>query len=260
MDTQLITHPTLDLIHAHASCRHYDTNAPVPDTAIETIVSAAQRASTSSNIQAWSVIAIRNAETRAELARLSGEQKHIAEAPVFLVWCADLARLDAVAALRGYPQNTEYLESFFTAAVDATLASQNAALAAEALGLGICYIGGLRNNPREVIQLLQLPKLVFPIFGMTVGYPSKPPRTRPRLPRSAMLNWETYAPTTEADLRAYDREMAQTGIYQGRQVPVPGKPEQMEDYGWLEHTARRGEKPARAQLSEILREQGFELK
>ena len=83
-------------------------------------------------------------------------QPIIGEAPVFLAWCADRARLDRVCSLRGYEQNTETLENFLVAAVDAAIAAQNAALAAESLGLGICYIGSIRNNPAEVIKLLDL--------------------------------------------------------------------------------------------------------
>jgi len=251
--------PTLDLIHAHGSCRRYRPD-PLPDSAIETIVEAGQRASTSSNMQAFSAIAVTNPAKRAELARLCGEQKHIAQAPAFLAWCADLARIERACQLRGLPQSSEHIENFLIAAIDAVIAAQNAALAAESLGLGICYIGAIRNNPREIIQLLELPRLVFPVTGMTVGWPVKNPPVRPRLGLEAVLHWESYNTEQDQSLLAYDREMAATGIYEGRQVEIPGKPGEMEEYGWLEHSARRVVNPMRTHLREVLAEQGFLLK
>lgn len=254
-----MTNSVLDVIHAHGSVRAYKPD-PVPDALLETIVRAAQRASTSSNLQAYSVIAVTDAAKRARLAELCGNQAHIAQAPLFLAWCADLARLDRVCALRGYTQVTEYVENFLVAALDAVIAAQNAALAAESLGLGICYIGSIRNNPREVIELLGVPRLVFPVVGMTVGYPEKPPHLRPRLALEAILHRECYNPDQDRALHEYDRVMAATGIYSQRQVPVPGKPKEMEDYGWLEHSARRVAQPTRTHLRQVLEEQGFALK
>jgi nitroreductase len=250
---------TLELIHRHGSVRHYRPD-PVPSEMVETIAAAAQRSSTSSNLQMMSVIAVTDAEQRKRLAELCGNQSHIAEAPVFMAWCADLNRLDRVCQLRGYKQVTEYAENFLLATVDTAIASQTAALAAESLGLGICYIGSIRNNPRAVIELLALPHLVFPVTGMTVGWPAAAPRLRPRLTTGAVLHWETYNRDQDQALRDYDRAMIETRIYEGRQAPVPGKPEQVEDYGWLEHSARRVSQPTRTFLRAVLMDQGFELK
>ncbi len=254
-----MTNSTLDLIHAHGSVRAYKTD-PLPASMVETIVAAAQRASSSSNLQAYSVIAVTDAARRARLAELCGKQMFIAQAPLFLAWCADLARLDRVCALRGYSQSTEYVENFLIGAIDVGITAQNAALAAESLGLGICYVGSIRNNPREVIQLLGLPRLVFPVVGMTIGVPEKPPTLRPRLPLQAVLHRECYNFDQDQSLREYDRTMAATGIYDQRQVPVPGKPGEVEEYGWLEHTARRVSQATRAFMRDVLNEQGFALK
>ena len=251
--------PTLELINQHGSCRRYKPD-PVPATVIETIVSAGQRASTSSNLQTYSVIAVTDADKREQLYELCGQQGHITEAPVFLTFCADLARLDHICQLRGYTQVADYMENFLIAAVDAAIAAQNVALAAESLELSICYIGSIRNNPREVIELLGLPKLVFPITGMTVGYTVEQPRLRPRLPLREILHHEQYHPPIYETLLEYDQEMINTGIYENRQVPIPGKSEEMEDYGWMEHSARRASQVVRPFLREILEEQGFEVK
>ncbi len=254
-----MTNPTLDLIHRHASVRRYKPD-PLPASIIETIVAAGQRASTSSNLQIYSVIAVTDAAKREKLAALADNQAFIREAPVFLVWCADLARLDRACQLRGTAQVTEYVDNFLTATVDASLAAQNATLAAESLSLGMCYVGALRNNIREVIELLGLPHLVFPLFGMTLGWPAKEARVKPRLPLNAILHWENYNVDQDAYLHEYDQTMAATGIYTGRQAPFPGREGVMENYGWLEHSARRAAKAARTDLREVLEKQGFLLK
>ncbi len=249
----------IEQIHQHVSIRRYKPD-PIPREWVEAIVAAGQRAATSSNLQAYSVVAVTDAQTRTTLAHLCGEQAHIAQAPVFLAWCADLARLERACELRGYKQVTRYVENFLVAVVDVSLAMQNATLAAESFGLGTCYIGAIRNNPREVIRLLRLPRLVFPIAGMTLGFPDAAPKRHPRLPLRAVLHWECYDRTGEDEhLLAYDRTMAETGIYDGRQVAFPGKPTDMPDYGWLEHSARRVAQPMRIELRQVLREQGFEL-
>jgi nitroreductase len=250
---------TLELIHAHGSVRRYKPD-PVPASLVETIVAAGQRASTSSNMQTYSVIVTTDSEQRAAIAEVSGGQKHILQAPVFLTWCADRYRLERACQLRGYEHNAETIENFLVAAVDAALAAQNAALAAESLGLGICYIGSIRNNSARVIELLNLPKHVFPITGMTVGYPVHPPRIRPRLSQEAILHWGEYQHDQDSALRAYDKAMIETGIYDGRQVAVPGKEGEMEEYGWLEHTARRTSEVKRAEMLAVIKKQGFGMK
>ncbi|MFN8439460.1 MAG: NADPH-dependent oxidoreductase [Caldilineaceae bacterium] len=249
----------IEQIHRHASVRQYKPD-PISQEWIETIVAAGQRAATSSNLQTYAVIAVTDPSKRAELARLCGNQAHIAQAPVFLAWCADLSKLDRAAQLRRLPHSHSTVESFLMAAVDVALAAQNAVLAAESLGLGTCYIGGLRNHPRTIIQLLSLPRLVFPITGLTVGWPAVAPATRPRLPQRAILHWEGYSREHEdSALHEYDQTMAATGIYEHRQVPVPDKPDEVENYGWLEHSARRVSQPQRIELSQVVREQGFDL-
>jgi len=248
----------IELIHQHGSVRHYKPD-PVSTDLIETIVAAGQRASTSSNLQVYSVVVTTTAEKRTQLMALSGNQAHIGQAPVFLTWCADLSRLERVCEMQGSPHESGHIEIFLLAAVDVSLVMQNAALAAESLGLGICYIGGIRNQSQAVIELLNLPRLVFPLCGMTLGWPERPPRIRPRLPLEAVLHWEQYHPDDRAQLLAYDQAMLETGIYRGRQVSG-GAATIPQEYGWLEHSARRASKIHRPELRQILLDAGFELK
>ena len=251
--------PTIEQIYDHYSVRTYKPD-PVPCEMIETIVAAGQRASSSSNLQTYSVVAVLDPVRKARLRKLCGDQEHIEQAPVFLAWCADLSRLERVCQARGYEQVSEYTENFLIAAVDATLAMQNAALAAESLGLGICYIGGIRNHPLEVIDLLGLPMLVFPVTGMTLGWPDAQPNIRPRLPLRTILHWERYTTAGEKEaLHEYDQAMITTGIYSGRQVSVPGLEGEMEDYGWQEHSARRVSQTHRPGLRDAIVRRGFLL-
>ena len=102
----------------------------------------------------------------------------------------------------------DYTEVFLLGAVDASLAAQNAAVALESLGLGTVYIGGMRNQPEAVAELLTLPPGVFAIYGMAVGYPdpARPADIKPRLPQAAVLFDETYdwGPAQMAAVTAYD--------------------------------------------------------
>ena len=254
-----MNNPTIDLIHQHGSVRQYKPD-PVSREMVETIVIAGQRASTSSNLQMFSVVALTDPEKRTQMQAFCNNQKHISQAPVFLTWVADLSRLDRLSEARGYTLEAGQVENFLLGAVDAAIAAQNAGLAAESLGLGFCYIGAIRNKPREVIQLLNLPRFTFPLVGMTLGWPVKPPMIRPRLPLEAILHWEQYNPQNEEiHLKKYDQEMIATGIYSGRQVSAEDSiPE--DEYGWTEHSARRVSNVMRPHLREVLFEMGFELK
>ncbi len=176
-----------------------------------------------------------------------------------MTWCADLSRLERVCQMQGYQQVSGNMENLLLAVVDVTLMMQNAALAAESMGLGMCYIGGIRNDSQAVIDLLGLPKLVFPLVGMTVGWPERAPMIRPRLPLEAVLHWEQYNDDDEAHLRAYDQAMIATGIYAGRQVGG-GSEMAVSEYGWMAHTARRVSRSHREGLLEILQAAGFALR
>jgi len=255
----------LEVLRAHASCRRYAAD-PVGDATSRDIVGAGQRAGTSSHLQLWSALVVENDVTRRHLAKLCGGQQHIEAAPVFIAWLADRSRLDRAAALRGYRQDTTTLESFLVAVVDAASAMQSATIAAEAMGLGTCYIGGIRNETDGVIELLGLPKHVFPIAGMTLGVPAKAlPRNKPRISLEGILHYETFTPANDEILFEYDETMRATGIYRNRQQPgtrpdgSPAGPIPVEKYGWLEHSARRVSAPQRPDLSEQVRRQGYRL-
>ncbi|MDB5724395.1 MAG: Nitroreductase [Novosphingobium sp.] len=194
LDTPAEWNETLDTIVAHRSVRAYLPD-PLPEGTVELLVAAAQSAATSSNLQPWSVIAVEDPERKKRLAQHAGNQQHIVDAPLLLVWLIDLNRLEHIGALEGRQvEAVEYLESFLLGAIDTSLAAQNAVLALESIGLGSVYIGGIRNRPAEVAAELGLPPRVFALFGLVVGRPDPdaPASVKPRLSQDAVLFREQY--------------------------------------------------------------------
>ncbi|MBO9357072.1 NADPH-dependent oxidoreductase [Bordetella petrii] len=212
--------PIVEHLLNHCSVRAYDPRRQVGDEALKLAVAAAQSASTSSNLQVWSVVAVRDQAARDRYAELAGRQQHISDAPLFLAWVLDLSRLRRIGETVGIPAGgTDYLELYTVGAVDVALAAQNAATALESLGLGIVYIGGLRNRPEDVARELGLPPGCMALFGMCVGYPdpTQPADIKPRLPQSAVLHSERYGTASEADdVHGYDARIVAYQTMQGR--------------------------------------------
>lgn len=184
------------------------TSDPIPASVLPALVAAAQSAPSSSNLQTWSVIAVEDPTRKARLSALAGNQAHVAQAPLVLVWLADLARNDKIGREHGKKlDGLNYLEMLFVTIIDAALAAQNALVAAQSLGLGTVYIGALRNHPEKLAAELELPPKVLPVFGMCIGYPDPAVETqvKPRLPQSAVLHRETYDASQQTDaVRTYD--------------------------------------------------------
>ncbi len=203
---------------AHRSVRAY-RREPIAASTVADALAAAQSASTSSHLQAWSVIAVRDRERLQRLAAYAGDQEHVARAPLLLVWLADWSRLRRMGSAAQQPTDgIDYLEAYTLAVIDAALAAQNAAIALEAQGLGIVYIGGLRNQPEAVARELDLPSDCFAVFGMCVGYPADTGAIKPRLPAALVLHEERYQVCTDeaAQIAAYDQRMRAFQSYQGR--------------------------------------------
>jgi len=255
---------TVAQMFRHRSHRSYLPD-PVPDTQIERLVDAARYASTSSFIQAYSVVAVREEELKNECARLCGGQQHIVEAPVFFAICADLHKIARACVDHETELRSDSFELFLQTTIDAALLGQNLQLAVEAEGLGACMIGGARNHPLQLAKALALPKHCFVVFGMTVGKPNDDPVPRGRMPLSGVLHWNRYDGSDVGDvLRGADEVMrtwarranAEQGGYNGRPVS--------EDKGWADRMAKMwgGESAyaeARKVLRDELRELGFEV-
>lgn len=232
----------LKLLKSHRSIRRYK-DQPIPDDLLNQILDAARQAPTSSNLQTYSIIVVRDQQKKQELARLCGNQVWVEKCPVFLAMCPDLNRLERVCMMRQHQFQDQYIEISMVSIVDTALVAQNIAVACESLGIGICMIGAIRNNPEEVSKLLKLPERVFPLMGMCLGYPDHEPMIKPRLPLEAIVHHEEYDESRyESLIKEYDETLRATGLYEGtnRKINSPQfAPVPDDDYSWSEHSSRR---------------------
>lgn len=257
----------LKSLRSHRSIRRF-TGEPITDEQLEAILTTAQRGSTSSNLQSYSAVVVRDQERKRRISELCGHQRQIVDCSAFIAHCADLNRAKAICDAAGYEFDAHFMEYFLLGVIDATIFAQTALVAAETIGLGGCMIGGARNHPFELAKELGLPPLVFVVFGMTLGHPdpSKLKEQRPRLPLDAIVHHERYDSSQWSEHhRLYGERMMATGIYNKRRIDltdqVPGWTDQTPDgeYDWIEHSARRWINPAarRRDLRPFLDRQGF---
>lgn len=190
----------------HRSVRDYADR----DISIETVqglVAAAQSAATSSNLQLWSVVSVQDPERREAIARLCADQHQVHRAPWFFAFLVDHHRLRRAALAVGQePTGLDFTEFFVMGVVDAALAAERMVCAAESLGMGVCYIGALRNDPDGVRALLELPEGTFGVFGLCLGWPAEDSTAaiKPRLRQEDVWFRETYR---EAAPEEYDGRM-----------------------------------------------------
>ncbi|QTC45094.1 oxygen-insensitive NADPH nitroreductase [Pantoea ananatis] len=197
--------PTIDLLCSHRSIRSF-TDQKVSAEQREAIIAAAQSASTSSFLQCSSIVRITEPALRDQLVTLTGGQTWVAEAAEFWVFCADFNRHLQICS----DAQLGRAEQLLLGCVDTALMAQNAMVAAESLGLGGVFIGGIRNNIAQVTELLGLPKFVLPLFGFCLGYPESIPDVKPRIPQSMLVHENRYQPVDPAVLADYD---SRTAIY-----------------------------------------------
>jgi nitroreductase len=251
----LPTTPVIDLMLRHRSVRNY-LDRPLPDGALESLIAAGQSASTSSNMQAVSVVAVTDPARRTRLSQAASGQAFVAQAPVILCFVADQARATRVGDATGQDLwAIPLVDNFLAAAIDAAIFAQNVILAAQSMGLAGCYIGNLRNDPEFIAQHLALPPKAVVVFGLALGF-AAPPVTaiRPRLPQQVVLHRETYSTAGEdRALAAYDQ------IFEAHEV-AQGRPRET----WTaRHAARFASKSyldGRINLRAVLERLGFPLK
>jgi nitroreductase len=181
----------MDTLLQHRSIRKYQ-NKPIPQALINRILEAGTRASTTGNMQVYSIVNTTDADIKKALAPAHFNQPMITEAPNVLTFCADFNRFNKWCKQRKAEPGYGNFISFMTAAIDALLAAQNVTIAAESEGLGICYLGTTTYNAKEIIETLKLPKGVVPITTITVGWPDENPGLTDRLPLGAVVHNNTY--------------------------------------------------------------------
>ena len=182
---------TIALLNGRVSVRDF-ADRPVDDVLIDTVLRAAFRAPTSSNIQSYSVIKVRDQATKELIYPVTGNQKHIKQAPIFIAFCADLTRIED--ALRRHDHTIEgnNLEVGLVSSIDAALVGMSAYLAARSVGLEGVMIGAVRNDAVRTAEILRLPRHVYCVFGMCLGWPGEIPPQKPRMDFDAIVHNEHY--------------------------------------------------------------------
>ena len=198
----------MEPIFSHRSIRKYNPE-PVSESQLQTILEAATRASTTGNMQCYSIVVNRDPEVRKLLWEAHFKQNMVLEAPVHLTFCADFNRFTLWCRQRNADPGYDNFLSFLTGAIDALLAAQNAALAAESMNLGICYLGTVTWMADRFIEILKLPQLVVPVAALVVGHPSEDPSLTDRLPLRGVVHDEYYRDYGMAEIDAIHHEREQ---------------------------------------------------
>ena len=194
-----------ELLTSHRSIRKFK-ETPIADELLTELLYAGLRGSSSGNMQTWSVIVTRDPKIKEKLYVAHREQEMVRQAPVVLTFCADVFRMREWIRVNNSKQSFDDLLGFLTGAVDAIISAQNVTLAAEAAGLGICYMGTTWWAANELIALLNLPKYVFPVTSLVVGYPDEAPALRDRLPLDLIVHQEKYIRLNDEEIKARHAE------------------------------------------------------
>lgn len=232
------------------------TDEPISDETLDLILKTSFRAPTSSNIQAYSVVVVRDQEKLDALAAATGGQRHVAQAPVFLAFCADISRIEDALVRNGHSIDGNNLETGLVSAIDAALVGMSAYLVADSLGIKGVMIGGARNKPLEVARILGLPKRVFCVFGMSLGWPAEAPAQKPRMDYDGLVHFEQYGKNRSGSdakqvVDDYDAALAKHYRGQGRQTT---------DASWSDDMDKKFHPWLRDDLRERLKELGFDFR
>jgi nitroreductase len=244
--------PLADHFLSHRSVRDY-SDRTVDEALVAVLIGAAQSASTSSNLQLWSVISIQDPERRASIFEASATQRQILGAAWVFAFVADHFRLRKAAInSKQTPDGLDYSEFFIMSVIDCALAAERMVCAAESLGLGASYVGSFRNNPQEIKKILQLPQYTFVPFGVCIGYPAEnAANIKPRLNQASVWFREKYVENVDVD--EYDTRMAEFYYNEGMRG----------DITWSMRSGRRVDEhhlTGREVLLGWLQTQGFNLR
>ena len=233
---------------------------PVPDSLLDALLAAAQSAPAKSDLQQYSVVVMRDAPRIKQIADWIGTMDWIATAPVFLVWCGDMRRGQRLCDMHDMPHANNNMDTFLNTAVDCSLAMAQFMAAAEAVGLGTCPISYVRSHIERVSPLLGLPAGVYPVAGLTVGWPVFRRPVSMRLPPSVVVHRERYDDSQMPEhVKAYDerrraRDPVAAGGLKNNDVYPP-----RDGVGWSENVARQLSVPERFGFKAYLRTKGFDL-
>lgn len=249
-----VTSETIETLNRRVSVRDF-TDRPVENETVEAILRAAFRAPTSSNIQSYSVVVVRDQAVKEKLAPVTGNQKHVITTPVFLAFCADLTRIENAFQRHGHSLENNNLEFGLVSSIDVALVGMSAYIAADSLGLKGVMIGAVRNDAVKTAEILGLPHRVYCVFGMCLGWPAKVPPQKPRMEFGGMVHYDQYGNQgASSDMAAvidrYDAELAAHYESLGR----PTTPD-----SWTHDVDTKFSQKIRQGLREQLKQRGFDF-
>ncbi len=253
-----------DTIRQRASVRRFQAR-PVDQALLESLIRSGQQAPFTG--QMYSFVVTRDQEKRERLTAIFGHL--VQRAPVFMLVCVDFNKLDKFVAHGGRKNRVDDLSLLFLGIQDASYAAENVVLAAEEAGLGTCFLGAAPFVADELVELFRLPKRVYPLVGLVLGYPEERPAPRPRIPLDQCLFWDEYQELEDEQVQAamdiMDASLIREGYYAkyDAKISVEGEedPVRLDDYGWSEHVSRKYGERARtdSQLVRMLGKQGITL-
>lgn len=236
------------------------TEQDIPDSLLDALLAAAQSAPAKSDLQQFSIVVMRDKARIKQIADWIGTMDWIATAPVFLVWCGDMRRGQRLCTMHDMPHANNNMDTFLNTAVDCTLAMAQFMTAADAVGLGTCPISYVRSHIERVSPLLGLPNGVYPVAGLSVGWPVFRRPVSMRLPPSVVVHRERYDDSAlETEIAAYDqrrtaREPIAAGSLKNNDIYPP-----RDGVCWSENVARQLSVPERFGFGPYLKTKGFDL-
>jgi len=250
---------TLKSILSRRSIRKF-LNKPISKELLSLILAAAQSAPSKSNLQQYSILVIQDQNIKNEISNLIGNTKWALTAPIFFLYLADIRRNIKITNDRGYEHKNNNVDTFMNGVIDAALSMQSTICASESIGLGVCPISMIRNIIEEVKVICKLPKGVFPIAGLALGWPDQKSNVSIRLSQDVVIHFDKY---DEKDLiqkiNKYDERVF-------KKDPIPeNKQRHVNLYGvakkgtWSENISRQLSVPERSNFKNWLNENGFNL-
>jgi len=244
----------MEVLLNHRSIRKYK-DKPVDDGLLNEILTAGTRASTTGNMQVYSIVITRDQEMKEKLAPTHFNQPVFTNAPVSLTFCADFNRFNKWCRQRNAEPGYDNFQSFVAAAIDALLVAQNVCVAAESKGLGICYLGTVTYNADKIIDILNLPKGVVPVATVTLGWPDENPPQTERLPLEAVVHQETYKDYSPEDIDRLYKEKEELEV--NKQFVAENNKETLAQvFTDVRYTKENNEHFSKVYL-DVLKQQGF---
>ncbi len=244
----------INTILNHKSIRKY-SEKKIEKNILNRILQAGIRASNTGNMQAYAIIVTQEEAKKNELLPLHFNQEAVKQAPLILTFCADLNRFNKWCKQRGTEPAYDNFLWFFTASIDAVIAAQNCALAAENEGLGICYMGTTNYTAEKIIEVLKLPHGVIPVTTLTIGYPNENPDLTGRLPERAVVHYEAYNDFSEADIEEIYKELEESDFT--RQLIKENKTQSLAQIFTEKRYTKENNIHFSKSLLELVKKQGF---